>query len=433
MALLAAALSSCAPAESPAPGPDSPQSAARASAIAEARRLVAAGRPGAALAVLEPQRGAGPGMIDVLALRGQALFALGRHDEAERAYAEASRLAPQIADLHSNRAMSLVEGSRLMLGSQFVLVDRVRDAEMAFARARELAPGDVRHPHGQALARELLFDLEGAAALYRSALEIDGDHVPSLRALGDALLRQGGAEAALVPLLRARELAPEDPIVAYAAGKALLRAGRTDEAIVALEDAARLDPFSREAAFNLAMALLRAGRTEEGEAARARFEEFGRSMLDSDSMRAASLAGGAGDPRFHRMMGLQYEQAGRIGDAMERFARSLALDEAQPDLHLRLGALMLRDGRAAEAEGHLRRAVSLAPEDAVARVHLAAALEAQGRLAEAAGEAREAARLAPGNFHARAALASVLERMGDVEGARREGEAAERIRAGAAP
>jgi tetratricopeptide (TPR) repeat protein len=162
-----------------------------------------------------------------------ALERLGRVADARAAAEEAVRLAPRRPQVLLSRAILLLKGGdphaaaeafrayRELLGAA-----KPPAAYFAFALLAEAAAGHADaaaalgeegaklHPHAahvylhHGAVRERKGEWEAAEALYRRAVEEDGELPQAHKALGDALYRRGAYDEAAACYRRAIQLAP---------------------------------------------------------------------------------------------------------------------------------------------------------------------------------------------------------------------------------
>ncbi|HEX7240801.1 MAG TPA: tetratricopeptide repeat protein, partial [Longimicrobiaceae bacterium] len=164
-----------------------------------------------------------------------ALERAGRLPDARAAIEEAARLAPQRAPVLLSRAVVLlkmgeaVEAGRAFAAYREALGEKGRPpaAYFAFAVLAEAALGRgaealklgeeglALHPHSPLLllhlgaVRERRAEWTEAEALYRRAVEEDGETPQAHKSLGDVLYRRGAYDEAAESFGRALELAPE--------------------------------------------------------------------------------------------------------------------------------------------------------------------------------------------------------------------------------
>jgi tetratricopeptide (TPR) repeat protein len=116
--------------------------------------------------------------------------------------------------------------------------------------------------------------------------------------------------------------------------------------------------------------------------------------------RATSGAGRA-DPKDKLPELLRYEdalslmQAGRYGEAVQKFRSILASDPGNLLAHRDLGVALIEMHRYAEALGELQKVAASSVEDYITRYEMGIAQEALGHLAEAKSQFEAACRLAP--------------------------------------
>lgn len=114
------------------------------------------------------------------------------------------------------------------------------------------------------------------------------------------------------------------------------------------------------------------------------------------------------NPRAHYNLGLAYQEAGRIDDALHAFLVSVQQEPACPSCNNNAGALLGSLGRMAEAEPLLVRTVALSPRDLKARANLELALLKQGKSADAVRAMRQTLAIAPNSVPTLVRLARLL-------------------------
>jgi protein O-GlcNAc transferase len=140
---------------------------------------------------------ANPSDADAMRLLGLALSAMGRADEAVRAFQAVAALTPDDGTIHSDLAVSLL---------------RAGDPHAAVAAARRaiaLAP-TAPEPHSNlGHAHNFLHQPKEAIAAFRQALALRPDFADALLGIARAHRDLGRPSTAVAALLRAAELAPD--------------------------------------------------------------------------------------------------------------------------------------------------------------------------------------------------------------------------------
>jgi len=142
-----------------------------------------------------------PGTPQAPQLAGEALYRLGRIDQATAAFARAVALAPTDGALVYNHAVGLHQ------------LGRLPDAVAGYRRAAMLDPRHAGVCHGLGLALASLGDGDGAIVAYCEAIRLDPADVPSYVGLGLALQKAKRFAEAQEALERALAVAPDDPLV----------------------------------------------------------------------------------------------------------------------------------------------------------------------------------------------------------------------------
>jgi Flp pilus assembly protein TadD len=303
---------------------------------------------------------------ELLYLQAQALHALGRIDEARRAFVAARdedvcplrALTPvggivadvarstdtglvDFAGIVSDRSPDGIPGSELFLDHVHPTIQGNR--LLALAIIQEMTQQRIVSPAttwNAAVVTEISEELESsvdeqahAVALRNLAKVLGwaGKHDEAQRLVnlavaaipedGEAhfqkgvLLEQGGDHAgALAQYRKAAGLAPWDGRIRRALGVLLSRLGRRTEARVELEASARLAPQLVDAHYDLGIVLQALGETKQAEAAY-------RAALKLDPRHAEA----------HNNLGVVLAQSGDLAAASEQFAAALRLDPDHPD------------------------------------------------------------------------------------------------------
>ena len=189
-------------------------------------------------------------IVDIQQNLGNALFSLGRPDEAAVHYNKVLKLQPANVGVMTN------------LGLAYVQLGRSDEAIDMFRTVLRFNPTDVlaNNELGRALAKQR--DAEQAVAYYRAAVQSKPDFVEAHVNLADTLLAMGQLDEAIAQYRAALLLDPNDPAVHNNLAAALTERGLIDEAITHLRTALRLSPADQDVQANLREALARHGLSE---------------------------------------------------------------------------------------------------------------------------------------------------------------------------
>lgn len=332
---------------------------------------------------------------EIARLAQEAKGALQHGDAAAAAlaYEKLVKLAPDVAEFHSN------------LGVAYYSAGRPREAARAFQQALKLKPGltSAHYFLGPSLAES------GQCGEAMPVLEEDAGRIPDLR-LKRAVASDGvrcamalnrGDQAASFLHILAHDF-PDDPDVLYmtshvysdlstAASQRLLETapgsyqahqlnaevleleGKWEDAAAEYRKVLGLRPGLPGIHYHLGLLLMEGpqGATTRDEA-RKEFE--------------TELGIDPGNPAAIYQLGEMARQARQWNDAIKSFSRALELDPNFKAALIGLGKSLISAGRAEEAVAPLQRAVTLAPEDPVGHYQLSFAYRRVGRDQEAERE-----------------------------------------------
>jgi superkiller protein 3 len=361
-------------------------------AAADLRRAGVALRDGdakAALVAIDRAQRTTPTWGEIHRLRGVALVADERPEDAVAAFREALRLSPQDERAH------------LALAELFTQEERYEEADAALATALAALPSSPRLHYARArvfqrqgLYPEALAELDRSlsvkpslpllgmnsvydtiAAMRRARQEFEGatlafsrraalvpNDVNAHRDLGDIYFRQGLDDLAWNEFAIAEALAPRDVATQASLAQLHLRAGRHAEAVAAARRIIQLAPDHVQAHFVLGTALMRLDQADEGTRA---LDTFARLEAAEAEARALQL----------QLSGLRREAevAAGEGNHVRAVALLTQIVEKEPKssgAHVALGVALIRAGRAGEAVDRLQAAAGLGAYGDVYR-HLA--------------------------------------------------------------
>ena len=148
-------------------------------------------------------------------------------------------------------------------GTRFLEQNRLGEAILCYARARELRPNDEEANFNLAFACAKAGRVEDAIHYYTEALKSFPEYVEAHNNLGNLFLQQRRYSEAIQSFTEALKSNPEHAPARNSLGRALAEQGETREAITHFLEAVRLNPDYVEAHFNLGTAYLALGRTNE--------------------------------------------------------------------------------------------------------------------------------------------------------------------------
>jgi tetratricopeptide (TPR) repeat protein len=235
---------------------------------------------------------------------GNALAAVGRHDEAFTHFEEAVRLKPAYADGQFN-----------------------------------LATAYLRRGH-----------LPEALARFEETLRLKPDYVDANINYGISLMQSGRAAEAVPVFQNALRIKPGNATAHNNLGIAFAQTGRLEQAIAHFAEAARINPRYAEAHNNWGNGLRQTGRAAD---AILRFEEALR-LTPNYAEASNNLA-------------LTYDALGRLEEAAPHYEQVLRLEPTYADGHYHLARVYSRLDRRADALTHLEETLRLQPAHAPAQ------------------------------------------------------------------
>ena len=344
---------------------------------------------------LERARDLAAGYAEIDFRLGRAYAALGRWDEARRAFRRA-----RDHDAQPGRAISALNETIRRLGGEksVVLVDVERGLEQASPHG---LPGfdvfeDYVHPKPAAhrlIALELWKAFQEKGLLGRKG---PADAETFWSAVGGET--NGAATGPIDAPLATVD--PKTPALLFNLGVVLEHQGRIDEAIANYRKCVELGPGYYVAHTNLGRLLLRKGLHADAAV------EF-RRALEIEPRHVNSMAG----------LGEALLQLGRADRAEEVLQRATDVDPGSAPAWNGLGAVLTRRGRHAEAAVAFRRAADLNPNHADTRANLGFALLFQGKFAEAEAAFAGCLDLQPDHLGAHNGLGVALTEQGRLDAA----------------
>ena len=279
----------------------------------------------------------------------------------------------------------------------------VAEGTSVLERARKADPGSYELAFALAGARLSKGDPSGALEAYDAALALKPTSLMALRQAAAVAEREGELERSLSFWVRARKLAADDPEVLLGFGRVCLKMDLLEDAQVPLTRAAELKPG--EPVYQYTLAVAKVGKRQY-EAAQALLEPL--------------VAQRPADAQLQYALGSVLYMQGHLTEAEARLRESLRLDGNQVASPYYL-ALVARDqGRDAEAASRLEEILRRHPDHASSCEALGGLRMNDGRYPEAERLLHKAIDLNPKSVKANYQLGLLLARTGRKEEADRQ-------------
>ena len=244
-------------------------------------------------------------------------------------------------------------------------------------------------------------NLAAAGPCFRTILQRDPRHAPSLQLLGIIRAREGRLDEAIALLRKALLLEPNSAEAHNNLGMALHAAGQSTPAVAHYEQALAINPRYAVAHNNLGIARAALDRPEDA------IVQYGRALvLDPRYVEALSNLGNA------------LARLGRRNEAVEALQKALAIRPDFVEARTNLGIVLSALDRHQDAIVEFRHALSVQPKNPRLHLNIGNALHALNRHDEAITHYREALALDPGSALAASKLGLALEEIGRIEDAR---------------
>jgi len=232
-------------------------------------------------------------------------------------------------------------------------------------------------------------------SLWNHTLACTTGNVVAANNLGNALLKKGRLDEAILCFQKAVQIKPGYAQAQNNLGNALFQKGRVDEAIVHDQEALRIWPGFAEAHFNLGLALCQKGGVDE---AIVQFQE----ALKIKPCHAAA----------HYALGNALRQRGRVDEAISHYQSALQIKPDFAEAHNNLGTALRQKGRVDEAISHYQRALEIMPDNESIHVNLANAFLQKGGVGQAIAHFQSALQIDPADMEVQNNLAWLLATCG---------------------
>jgi tetratricopeptide (TPR) repeat protein len=344
-----------------------------------------------ALKLTEPVRPVLRESAEGLFVIAAALLKTGRRDEAAALGADWNRL-PNVP-----QAASIAFG--LLLLREGVIDEGIAVLE----HAKQAGPPSYELAFNLAGAYLMKKDAARALEQYDAALSVTPDSREALRLAAGVAERNGELERSLSYWLKAKKLAPDDPVILLGFGRVCFKMDLLDDAEPALAKAASLKPG--DIPYQYTLAAVKVGKRQYDEA---------RSILEP------LVKAHPKDAHLRYAVGTVLYTQGHLQDAATHLAESIRLEPDQLPSYYYL-ALVVRDqGNDTEAIAMLAKLLGRHPDHAAASETLGMLLMSAQRNEEAEQHLRTAVRLNPKSVKANYQLGLLLARLGKKEEADRQ-------------
>jgi len=256
------------------------------------------------------------------------------------------------------------------MGEVATMARELESALGLYTIALGIAPGDRKYAMKVAETHLAMGKPQLVHGVLAPVLRANPNDVGALIMDGTGLHRSGDSKAALKPLLRARELDPDNLMAQRWVGTACWATGQWSCAEVAYGDALALAPERADLWLERGQARTKLGPSFAPRAA-ADFEKA--AELDPESPR----------PRFE--LGVLLETAGRDDEALSAYRAALGRDDAHCPSALNAGRLLIVAGQYPKAEATLDQCLRAEPDNEHARLNRGLA-RARAGLCEMAAE-----------------------------------------------
>ncbi|MCM2343243.1 MAG: tetratricopeptide repeat protein [Alphaproteobacteria bacterium] len=326
-----------------------------------------------------------PTFVDALSSKANALWALGRYEEAETLCRRALAIQPAMLD------------AQLNLGNALVAQGKREDALAVWQEITRIHPTFANAWNNIGNALRDGGKLTEAEAACRKALEIDPKLVFAMNNLGNVLRDQGKSKEAEDWFRKAVSLKPDYAEAQNNLGVALLDQQRYEEAATAIRYAIAFKPEYGDAHGNLCLALMELGEIEDAQehaqkaillkpASAQAYAELSDVLFAADRIDEAeaaledALQLEPDSPRFYLKLATVLERANRIDDALAAIDKAVALNPEMPEAYLRKGVTYFLSNRVPEAISAVNQALALKPDLAMGYATLAEIQQSEGNI-----------------------------------------------------
>jgi tetratricopeptide (TPR) repeat protein len=301
--------------------------------------------------------------------RGVALHKLGRLDDAVASYDKVIGFKPNYHEAWYNRGVALYK------------LDRLDEAVASFDKAIEFKPDNDAAWYNRGVALHKLGRLDDAVASYDRAIEFKPDKDEAWNNRGVALRKLDRLDEAVASLERAIEFKPDNDEAWNNRGNTLDTLGRLDDAVASYDRAIEFKPDNDAAWYNRGIALRKLGRLDEAIASYDKAIEF--KPNDDEAW-------------YNR--GIALDTLGRLDDAVASYDKAI---EFKPDNHeawYNRGIALSKLGKLEAAISSHDRALQIQPQFSDAIYNLACVHALQGNIDKSIDYLQKAIQLDPNQY-----------------------------------
>jgi tetratricopeptide (TPR) repeat protein len=319
---------------------------------------------------------------------GNALYKLGRLDDAVASYDKAIEFKPNKDEAWNNRGIALYK------------LGRLDDAVASYDKAIEFKPDNDEAWYNRGIALDTLGRLDDAVASYDKAIEFKPDNHEAWYNRGNALGTLGRLDEAIASYDKAIEFKPDDDEAWNNRGIALRRLGRLDEAIASYDKAIEFKPDKDEAWNNRGIALRRLGRLDDAIASYDKAIEFK-----------------PDNPETWDNRGVALRRLGRLDDAVASYDKAIEFKPDKDEAWYNRGVALDTLGRLDDAVASYDKAIEFKPDKDEAWYNRGIALRRLGRLDDAVASYDKAIEFKPDNPETWDNRGVALSKLGKLEAA----------------
>ena len=279
------------------------------------------------------------------------------------------------------------------LGMILSIHDILPEADICFAQAERLEPGEARWPYLRGLARS--GDDAGAAlpSLQRAAARCGDIPAPHLR-LAELLIERGRLDEAEAEVKLVFQRDPHDARALLCLARLAIGRGQSRAALDYLKQSIQYAPDVKASQALLGTIEQRSGNQTAAEEAFRRAAQLPEQpvwpdpfLMEINQLRTGLIA--------MTDTAENWLKQGYVTNAVALMQEAVRQYPERMSAWLVLGKTLTQSGKLADAERALRHAVQLEPDSVAARTELGSALFAQAKYSEAEANYREALRINP--------------------------------------